>query len=130
MSPGLVQLGYQVELSKKAIDKIERPVLFGDQGKPRVQYQIDAWRPEMGIVLEVEAGRGWMGNAFYRDLVRTSLIVGARFLAVGVMNRYAYKSGGKQLTSHDYENARDQLDAIYGNGRIKLPFEGVLLIGY
>jgi hypothetical protein len=27
-----------------------------------VQYQIDAWRPEMGIVLEVEAGQGWMGK--------------------------------------------------------------------
>jgi hypothetical protein len=128
--PGLTQLGYLVETSKKAIDKIERPVLFGDEGKPRVHYQIDAWLPDPGVVLEVEAGRGWMGNAFYRDLVRTSLIVGARYLVIGMMDHYIYRSGGKQSTSHDYESARDQLDAIYASGRLQLPFEGVLLVGY
>jgi hypothetical protein len=66
LHPGLSQLGYLVETSKKAIDKIERPVLFGDEGKPRVHYQIDAWLPDPGVVVEVEAGRGWMGNAFYQ----------------------------------------------------------------
>jgi hypothetical protein len=68
LCPGLVHLGYEVETSKKAIDKIERPVLFGDEGHPRVHYQIDAWLPDPGVVVEVEAGRGWMGGAFYRDL--------------------------------------------------------------
>jgi len=130
LCPGLVQLGYQVETSKKAIDKIERPVLFGDEGHPRVHYQIDAWLPEPGVVVEVEAGRGWMGGAFYRDLIRTSLIVGARYLALGMMDKYIYSSGAKKLTSHDYEHSRDQLDAIYASGRLQLPFEGVLLIGY
>jgi hypothetical protein len=130
LRPGLVQLGYQVEVSKKAIDKIERPVLFGDEGRPRVQYQIDAWLPDPGVVVEIEAGRGWMGNAFYRDLIRTSLIVGAKYLVIGMMDHYVYLSGGKSFTSHDYENARDQLDAIFASGRIGLPFDGILLIGY
>jgi hypothetical protein len=130
LRPGLSQLGYQVEASKRLADKIERPVLFGDEGRPRVHYQIDAWLPDLGVVLEIEAGRGWMGNAFYRDLVRTSLIVNARYLAIGLMAHYVYKSGGKQLSSHDYENARDQLDALYASGRLVLPFDGVLLIGY
>ena len=130
LCPGLIGLGYQVETSKKAIDKIERPVLFGDEGAPRVHYQIDAWLPDSGVVVEVEAGRGWMGNAFYRDLVRTSLIVGARYLAIGMKDKYVYSSGGKKVTGHDYENSRDQLDAIYASGRLQLPFEGVLLIGY
>ena len=130
LCPGLLQLGYQVETSKKSIDKIERPVLFGDEGVPRVQYQIDAWLPDLGVVVEVEAGRGWMGNAFYRDLIRTSLIVAARYLVIGMMNEYVYTSGGKKSTSHDYANARDQLDALFGSGRIQLPFEGVLLVGY
>jgi hypothetical protein len=34
-------------------------------------------------VLEVEAGRGARGNAVYRDLVRSSLIVDQRFLGLG-----------------------------------------------
>ena len=130
LHPGLAQLGYQVEMSKKAIDKIERPVLFGDEGKPRVHYQIDAWLPDPGVVVEVEAGRGWMGNAFYRDLIRTSLIVGAKYLVIGMMESYVYATGGKKSTSHDYENARDQLDAIFASGRLQLPFKGVLLVGY
>jgi hypothetical protein len=81
-------------------------------------------------VVEVEAGRGWMGNAFYRDLIRTSLIVGARYLVIGMMDLHVYSSGGKKFTSHDYENSRDQLEAVYASGRIQLPFEGVLLTGY
>jgi hypothetical protein len=130
LHPGLALLGYQVETSKKVSDKIERPVLFGDEGTPRVQYQIDAWLPDPGVVVEVEAGRGWMGNAFYRDLIRTSLIVGARYLVIGMMSQYVYTSGGKKSSSRDYENARDQLDAIFASGRLQLPFEGVLLVGY
>ncbi len=130
LSPGLLELGYAVETSKKAVDKIERPVLFGDEGEPRVHYQIDAWLSDLGVVVEVEAGRGWMGNAFYRDLIRTSLIVGSRYLAIAMMDHYVYASGGKKLTSHDFELTRDQLDAIFASGRLQLPFEGVLLVGY
>jgi len=29
-----------------------------------------------------------------------------------------------------YHEAHDQLDAIYASGRLRLPFEGVLLFGY
>jgi len=130
LCPGLIQLGYQVETGKTAIEKIERPVLFGDQGAPRVHYQIDAWLPEHGVVVEIEAGRGWAGNAFYRDLIRTSLIVGAKYLVIGMMDQYVYSSVGKTSVHNDYATARDQLDAIYGSGRLQLPFEGVLLIGY
>jgi hypothetical protein len=39
----------------------------------------------LGILVEVEAGRGARGNAVYRDLVRSSLIVDQRFLVLGVM---------------------------------------------
>jgi hypothetical protein len=42
-----------------------------------VTYEIDAAHDELGIVVEVEGGRGARSNAAYRDLVRTSLIVGA-----------------------------------------------------
>jgi hypothetical protein len=127
---GLIQLGYEVEHGKKAVDKIDRPVLFGDEGVPRVRYEVDAWLDDPGVVVEIEAGRGWMGNAFYRDLVRASLIVGANYLVIGMMDHYIYNSGGKKMASHDYESARDQLDAVFASGRMKLPFKGILLIGY
>ncbi|OWY63036.1 hypothetical protein B7486_55240, partial [cyanobacterium TDX16] len=99
---GLVTLGYQVESSKRAADRIRRPVLFGPQGAPRVAYEIDAVHDELGIVVEIEAGRGARGNAVYRDLIRTSLIAGAQFLVLGVMQEYRHQSGSKRISVHSY----------------------------
>jgi hypothetical protein len=123
-------MGYQVEAGKERRHRIVRPVLFGDQGRPRVNYEVDAVHDLEGVLLEVEAGRAMMGNAVYRDLVRTSLIVGARYPALCVMSEYKYSSGKKLQTSRDYDAAGDQLDAVYASGRLALPFEGVLLVGY
>ena len=76
LRPGLLKLGYEVEAGKTAAQKIRRPVLFGVQGAVRVAYEVDAVHDELGVVVEVEAGRGARGNAIYRDLIRASLIVG------------------------------------------------------
>lgn len=130
LRPGLVDLGFTVETGKKAAEKIHRPVLFGDQGRPRVSYEVDAVHDELGIVAEVEAGRGARGNAVYRDLIRASLIVDARFLALGVMQAYRHQSQGRSVVVSSYDEAKAQLDAIYASGRLTLPFEGVLLFGY
>jgi hypothetical protein len=130
IAPGLAALDYSVETGKKAGEKVRRPVLYGDQGKARVTYEVDAVNDELGIVVEVEAGRGARGNAVYRDLIRTSLIVGARYLALGVMIEYRHFSGGKQMAVRSFHDAREQLDAIYASGQLRLPFEGLLLFGY
>ncbi len=68
LGPDLADLGFQVEASKKKVDKLERPVFFGENGIPTLRYEIDAYHPTWKCGLEVEAGRGWMGNAVYRDL--------------------------------------------------------------
>ena len=130
LRPGLEALDYEVERGKKADQKIRRPVLFGEQGESRVTYEIDAVHDGLGVLVEVEAGRGWMGNAVYRDLVRTALIVDARYLVLGVMLEYRYRSGGKIQRNRTYDEAKDLLDAIYASGRLQLPFEGLLLFGY
>jgi hypothetical protein len=83
LRPVLLKLGYEVEGGKHRVEKIRRPVLFGDQGRERVAFEVDAVHDELGIVLEVEAGRGTEGNAVYHDLVRSPLIVDQRFLALG-----------------------------------------------
>jgi hypothetical protein len=58
LRPRLLELGYEVEGGKHRAEKIRRPVLFGNQGRERVAYEVDAVHDELGIVLEVEAGRG------------------------------------------------------------------------
>lgn len=80
--------------------------------------------------MEVEAGRGRLGNALFRDLIRSSLIVGAKYLAVGMRLRYTYKSGGRILTDNNYLWAVGEVDAIFQSGRLQLPFDGVLVFGY
>ena len=128
LADALTALDYQVEKSKTATDKIARPVLFGDEGTAGVTMEIDAFHDGQGIAVEVEAGRAWNGNAVYRDLVRTSLLLDANFLALLLPIAYAPPSAKTPVPAYAY--SRDLLDAIYASQRLRLPFEGVLLIGY
>ena len=90
-----------------------------------MSYEVDAVHDELGIVAEIEAGRAWMGNAFYRDIVRTSLIVDTRFLVVAMPKEYRYRTRERQVKDESFTHGRDQLDALYSSGRLKLPFEGL-----
>jgi hypothetical protein len=130
LRPALVALGFEVEAGKRKAQKIRRPVLFGERGHEDLAYEVDAFQPEHGIALEVEAGRGARGNAVYRDLIQTSLLVDARYLVLAVQLAYRHKSGGKDMTVQSYRDTRNLLDAIYASSRLLLPLDGVLLIGY
>ena len=73
----LIELGFEVEASKHTPDKIERPVFFGEGGQPTLKYEVDAFNPSWQCGLEIEAGRAWMGNAVYRDLIQAMVMVRA-----------------------------------------------------
>jgi hypothetical protein len=130
LRPGLLALGFEVEAGKRKAEKLRRPVLFGEQGREDQAYEVDAFHPDEGIALEVEAGRGARGNAVYRDLVQTSLLVDARFLVLAVQTEYRHKTGGKAVVVQSYRDTRNLLDAIYASNRLQLPLEGILLLGY
>ena len=123
-------LGYQVETGKNRAQKVQRPVLFGENGRPEVVYEIDAFHDDLGIAVEVEAGRGAKGNADYRDTVRNSLLPDANFFVLMMPVVYRYRSGGREFSALAYAKTRDQLSSIYASQRLKVPFEGALLIGY
>ncbi len=125
----LVGLGFEVEASKRKRDKIERPVFFGENGIPTVRYEIDAFHSEWRCGLEVEAGRAWMGNAVYRDLIQAMVMVQVDWLALAVPNAYKYQSGGKQSISKDYLNACGVADALFGHSRVSMPYR-LVVIGY
>lgn len=130
LRPGMELLGYQVETGKSRAQKISRPVLFGNDGKPEVSYEIDAFHDGLGIAVEVEAGRGAANGADYRDNVRTALLLDANYLALFMPLEYRFKQGGKVQNKPAYRNTQRQLDAIYASRRLQLPFVGVLLVGY
>src|SRR4051812_31924185 len=75
LRPALTDLGFSMESSKLKADRIERPVFYGENGIPALTYRVDAYHSEWRCGLEVEAGRGWMGNAIYRDLVQALVMV-------------------------------------------------------
>lgn len=129
LRPTLEAFGYTVETGKKHVEKIRRPVLFGENGIPRVSYEVDAFHDGLGIAVEVEAGRGASNNADYRDILRTSLLLDAKYLILFMPK--LYRHGGDKVTKvRAYEKTRNQLDAIYASQRLRLPFDGLLLIGY
>jgi hypothetical protein len=130
LRPGLQDAGYAVEQGKKAAGKLHRPVFFGDEGTYLRRYEIDAFHPDHGLALEVEAGRATMGNAIYRDLIQASLMVDVRVLALAVPLEYRYRNGSKTTREPSYAKTYSVVEALYGSPRLRLPFEGTLLIGY
>ena len=124
----LLGLGFEVEAGKRKQDKIERPVFFGENGAATLRYEIDAYHPVWRCGLEVEAGRAWMGNAVYRDLIQAMVMVQVDWLALAVPNAYKYQSGGKQAISNDYANACGVADALFGHSRATMPYR-LMIIG-
>jgi hypothetical protein len=125
----LTALGFQVEQGKTAAGKIKRPVFFGENGVADLQYEIDAFHPEWRCGLEIEAGRAWMGNAVYRDLIQALVMVELDHLILAVPNGYRYQSGGKTTVSKDYENTCAVADALFGHTRMALPYR-LVVVGY
>ena len=125
----LISLGFQVETGKQKSDKIQRPVFFGENGQPTLNYEIDAYHPAWRCGLEVEAGRAWMGNAVYRDLIQGLVMVQVDALILAVPNAYKYQSSGRTVASSDYANTVSVAETLYSHSRVKLPY-GLLVVGY
>jgi hypothetical protein len=125
----LQTLGFAVEADKSSAGKLKRPVFFGEDGRPFRQYEIDGFHSEWRCGIEIEAGRAWMGNAVYRDLIQAMVMVDLDHLILAVPLGYRYLSSGKPVVSKDYENATTVADALYSHTRIKMPYK-LILVGY
>jgi len=127
--PDLEAIGFDVEKSKKDVDKIFRPITFGLNGIPQLKYEIDAYNKETRVGLEIEAGRGVLGNAIYRDLIQGMVMMNVDHLVVAVANEYWYKSNGKDAVSRDFDKCVNICNALSGHTRLQLPYT-ITLIGY
>lgn len=125
----LMALGFVVEQGKMVADKIKRPVFFGENGIPALQYEVDAFHPKWRCGLEIEAGRAWLGNAVYRDLIQALVMVDLTFLVLAVPNGYRRKSLGRTVVSKDYDGTCAVADALYGHSRVQMPYR-LVIIGY
>jgi hypothetical protein len=129
VAPDLIALGFTVEMNKSEEGKIKRPVFFGEGGRPDLRYEIDSYHSGWRCGLEVEAGRAWLGNAIYRDLIQAMVMVDLDWLALAVPLGYRRNSLGRRVTSRDYDNACAVANTLYSHDRVRMPFR-LLVIGY
>ena len=122
LAPQLALLGFEVELGKKAAEKITVPVLFGLNGKLEKAFDADAYHRETGFVLEVEAGRGVVNNQFLKDLFQACMMHDVFYLAIAVRNTYKDRP--------DFEVVCRFLNTLYASQRLQLPLKGILIVGY
>ena len=120
--PYLEQLGYIVETGKSTSEKIDVPVLFGQDNKIDKSFYADALSSDGRIVIEVEAGRATENNQFLKDLFEACMMFDVEYLVLAVRNVYR--------THYDFERVYSFLETLYISNRLHLPLKGILLIGY
>ncbi len=118
----LEEIGFTIEKSKKKVDKIRVPVLFGLNNKIDKFFDADGISNDLTIVLEVEAGRAYRNNQFLKDIFQACMMPSVEYLIITVRNIYA--------GTDDFKSIYAFLETLYINGRLKLPLKGIVLIGY
>ena len=129
LRPHLETCGYEVEKGKSREDKIDVPVLFGENNKIDKSFYADAINKEHNIVIEIEAGRAVRNNQFLKDIFQACMMFDVEYLVIAVLNEYHINTGNG-VTSHDYLEVKTFLETLYISNRLKLPLKGILLIGY
>lgn len=130
LRPHLGSIGFDVEKGKGHDEKIDVPVLFGENNAIDKSFYADAFNREQGIVIEVEAGRAVRNNQFLKDIFQACMMFDVEYLVIAVLNEYRFNSGGKEVVGNDYQEVRTFLETLYISNRLKLPLKGILLIGY
>ena len=126
LRPHLEACGYDVEKGKSKDEKIDVPVLFGENNAIDKSFYADAFCREHHIVIEVEAGRAVRNNQFLKDIFQACMMFDVEYLVIAVLNEY---SGGGTV-SKDYKEVKTFLETLYISNRLTLPLKGILLIGY
>lgn len=122
ISISLESINYKVEKSKKSIDKIKVPVLFGPNGKLEKYFDADGFNELTKTVIEVEAGRAVTNYQFLKDLFQACMMFDVDYLVIALRKTY--------LKNQDFKTVITFFDTLYASGRLRLPLEGILIIGY
>lgn len=118
----LESLGFKVETDKSASGKIKIPVLFGLNGRPEKTFDADAFHDDLGIVMEVEAGRAVANYQFLKDLFQACMMQDAKYLVIAVRNTYRGNS--------DFDSVKNFFETLYASSRLQLPLTALTIIGY
>lgn len=122
VSNDLEKIGYVVEKSKRDKDKIKMPVLYGECGVPKLNFEVDAFSEETKIVIEVEAGRAVTNYQFLKDFFEACCMAEAEYLCIAVRTIYRNQC--------DYQKVCNFFKAMCASDRFAFPLKGILIIGY
>lgn len=120
----LAKLGFKVERGKQKGEKVQVPVLYGNNGRIDKSFEADAHHVAEGFVIEVEAGRGVLNNQFLKDLFQACMMDGVQYLGIAVRNFY------EPASSRDFDKVVTFMDTLFASNRLRLPLKGILVIGY
>ena len=73
-------------------------------------------------LLEVEAGRAVVNNQFLKDLFQACMMHEVYYVGIAVRNVHKGEN--------DFKKVARFLEILYASDRLKLPLNGILLIGY
>lgn len=122
LRPHLLNAGMQVEAGKKKDQRIRIPVLLGLNNEEEKYFEPDAISEDRKIILEVEAGRAIDNNQFIMDIFKACMIEDVEYLVIAVRKSYRHHN--------DFVKVCAYLKTLYASKRLKLPLEGVTIIGY
>ena len=69
-----------------------------------------------------------INHQFLKDFFEACVIQDAKYLAIAVCK--AYKPASLKNPSNDFEIVSTFMDTLYSSGRLQVPLDGVLIIGY
>ena len=118
----LTSIGFIIEKSKKKEDKIKIPVLFGRNGKLEKSFDADGMNIESRTVIEIEAGRAVSNYQFLKDLFQACMMQDIDNLIIAVRNSYR--------GNPDFDVVTTFFETLYASGRLHLPLQRILIIGY
>ncbi len=118
----LENLNFRIEKGKKLNDRIQVPVLFGQNGKLEKYFDADGYNSSNKTVIEVEAGRAVTNYQFLKDLFQACMMHEVDYLVIAVRKNYRRSS--------DFQTVITFFDTLYTSDRLHLPLEGILIIGY
>ncbi|MCD7854783.1 MAG: hypothetical protein LUG66_04095 [Clostridiales bacterium] len=120
--PEFERINYVVEKGKSGEQKIRVPVMYGENGKPELSFEVDAYNREEKIVIEVEAGRAWTNYQFLKDFYEACCMDNVRYLCIAVRKIYR--------NNQDYKKICNFFENMYISNRFEIPLKGILIIGY
>lgn len=122
LRPHLEACKFKVEIGKSKGEKIDVPVLFGQNNQVDKSFYADAISNDGKIIIEVEAGQATENHRFLKDIFEACMMFNVEYLVLAVRNLYRGHD--------DFQRIFTFLETLYISSRLKLPLKGILLIGY